>query len=133
MFSIRTLQSLIECSLLWIVHTYVKINHSTTLAYVPLVACVDGLDMLFKDLFGISLLAQEPAEGELWSSDVQKLCVVHETEGLLGYIYCDFFSREEKLPQDSHFTIRGTCVVCIFLSGTMTSNICNFFTYFLIN
>ena len=68
---------------------------------------MDGLDLLFRALFGITLEAQEPAEGELWSSDVQKLGVVHETEGLLGYIYCDFFNRAEKLQQDSHFTIRG--------------------------
>lgn len=68
---------------------------------------MDGLDLLFGALFGITLEAQEPAEGELWSSDVQKLGVVHETEGLLGYIYCDFFNRAEKLQQDSHFTIRG--------------------------
>lgn len=103
----------------WDLHYYsglakcqsVKLNRSTTSAYFPLGACMDGLDMLFKDLFGISLVAQEPAEGELWSSDVQKLGVVHETEGLLGYIYCDFFNREEKLLQDSHFTIRGTCIV----------------------
>ena len=100
----------------WDVHFYsglakyqsVKVNRSTISAYFPLGACMDGLDMLFKSLFGISLEAQEPAEGELWSSDVQKLGVVHETEGLLGYIYCDFFNREGKLLQDSHFTIRGT-------------------------
>lgn len=100
----------------WDVHYYsglakyqsVKLNGSTVSAYFPLGACMEGLDMLFKGLFGISLEAQEPAEGELWSSDVQKLGVVHETEGLLGYIYCDFFGREEKLLQDSHFTIRGT-------------------------
>ena len=100
----------------WDVHYYsglakyqsVKLNSSILSAYFPLGACMDGLDMLFKGLFGISLEAEEPAEGELWSSDVQKLGVVHETEGLLGYIYCDFFSREEKLLQDSHFTIRGT-------------------------
>lgn len=84
-----------------------KIKGSSISAYFPLGACMDGLDLLFRALFGITLEAQEPAEGELWSSDVQKLGVVHETEGLLGYIYCDFFNRAEKLQQDSHFTIRG--------------------------
>lgn len=88
-----------------------KLNSSTISAYFPLGACMDGLNTLFKGLFGISLESQEPAEGELWSSDVQKLGVVHETEGLLGYIYCDFFNREEKLLQDSHFTIRGTVLM----------------------
>lgn len=84
-----------------------KLNGSSISAYFPLGACMEGLDLLFKNLFGISLEAQDPAEGELWSPDVQKLGVVHETAGLLGYIFCDFFSREEKLQQDSHFTIRG--------------------------
>ena len=84
-----------------------KLNSSSISAYFPLGACMEGLDFLFKSLFGISLEAQDPAEGELWSPDVQKLGVVHETEELLGYIYCDFFGREEKLLQDSHFTIRG--------------------------
>ena len=84
-----------------------KLNSSSISAYFPLGACMEGLNLLFKSLFGISLETQDPAEGELWSPYVQKLGVVHETEGLLGYIYCDFFNREEKLQQDSHFTIRG--------------------------
>lgn len=84
-----------------------KLNNSSLSAYFPLGACMDGLDFLFKSLFGISLETQDPAEGELWSPDVQKLGVVHETEGLLGYIYCDFFNREEKFLGESHFTITG--------------------------
>lgn len=84
-----------------------KINSNSLSAYFPLGSCMEGLSYLFQRLYGISLEPLDASPGELWSAEVQKLGVVHEKEGLLGYIYCDFLVRENKILQDSHFTIRG--------------------------
>ncbi|XP_043242923.1 mitochondrial intermediate peptidase-like [Amphibalanus amphitrite] len=75
--------------------------------YFSVGTCMRGLSALFGRLYGVRLEAEEARPGELWAPDVQKLAVVHESEGLLGYIYCDFYTRPGKPSQDCHFTIRG--------------------------
>lgn len=75
--------------------------------YFSLGGCMEGLNNLMKSLYGVSLQNTEVEPGEVWSNDIYKLSVLHETEGLLGYIYCDFFERNLKPNQDCHFTIQG--------------------------
>ncbi|KAH0502636.1 Mitochondrial intermediate peptidase [Microtus ochrogaster] len=84
-----------------------NIEPSLYCPFFSLGACMEGLNILFNKLLGITLYAEQPAKGEVWCDDVRKLAVVHESEGLLGYIYCDFFQRANKPHQDCHFTIRG--------------------------
>ena len=101
---------------IWDIRYYTSriISESFTLSaaklseYFSLGACMEGLNMLFTDLYGVHLNHIEAYPGEVWSDEVQKLEVRHESEGVLGYIYCDFFSRPGKISQDCHFTIRGT-------------------------
>ncbi|OCT93161.1 hypothetical protein XELAEV_18016226mg [Xenopus laevis] len=88
-------------------HDRYNIEPSLYSPFFSLGACMEGLSSIFNQLLGISLFCEQPEKGEVWCEDVRKLAVVHEEEGLLGYIYCDFFHRAEKPPQDCHFTIRG--------------------------
>ncbi|XP_050743531.1 mitochondrial intermediate peptidase isoform X2 [Drosophila biarmipes] len=77
------------------------------LPFFSLGGCMEGLDNLLQALYGVRLENTEMEPGESWHNDIYKLAAVHETEGLLGYIYCDFFERAGKPSQDCHFTIQG--------------------------
>lgn len=74
--------------------------------YFSLGTCMEGLNMIFKSLYGIELVCDDVTYGECWNNDVYKLSVISD-EGLLGYIYCDFYERTGKPNQDCHFTIKG--------------------------
>lgn len=77
--------------------------------------------MIFNSLYGIRLQLSTLKPGEAWCQDIYKIDVVHESEGLIGHIYCDFYDRPRKPHQDCHFTIvggkelaDGTYQVCIY-------------------
>jgi intermediate peptidase len=65
-----------------------------------------GLSRLFTRLYGISFRPAPVSAGEVWHPSVRRLDVVDESEGLIGVIYCDLFSREGKPPTAAHYTVR---------------------------
>lgn len=85
-----------------------KVTSKEYSPFFSLGACMDGMNYLFQSLYEVQLLNCEVHSGECWSPDVYKLSVMHQNEGLLGYIYCDFYERTGKPNQDCHFTIRGS-------------------------
>ncbi|KAK5642310.1 hypothetical protein RI129_008477 [Pyrocoelia pectoralis] len=84
-----------------------NVESSECAAYFSLGSCMEGLNYLFNQLYGISFVVKDIMPGECWSPDVYKIEVTHEREGILGYIYCDFYERSGKISQNCHFTIRG--------------------------
>lgn len=47
--------------------------------YLSLGACMEGLNILFTQLYGVSLMSEQPAAGEVWSEDVRKLVGVAQS------------------------------------------------------
>lgn len=77
---------------------------------VPLLALTPGkvffgLSRLFSHLYGISFRPAEVFRGEVWHHDVRKLEVIHEDEGLIGWLYVDMFIREGKPSGAAHYTV----------------------------
>jgi len=86
--------------------------YGSLLSYFSVGTIIDGLSNLFSHLYGISFQPSTSiSKSELWHDDVRKLDVIHETEGKIGTIYCDFFTRpnpsyERKYENAAHFTIQ---------------------------
>lgn len=80
------------------------------LPYFSVEACMDGLNMIFNELYGVRMQVDTCISGELWHNDVIKLSIIdQESNDLLGHIYCDLFERQMKQHQDCHHTIQGGC------------------------
>lgn len=80
------------------------------LPYFSVGACMDGLNIIFNELYRVKMQVDTVISGELWHEDVIKLCIIdEESKAVLGYIYCDLFERSYKQQQECHHTIRGGC------------------------
>lgn len=80
------------------------------LPYFSVEACMDGLNMIFNELYSVRMQVDTCISGELWHDDVIKLSIIDQKSNeLLGYIYCDLFERQMKQHQDCHHTIQGGC------------------------
>lgn len=86
---------------------WLQVSASEFAPYFSLGACMEGLSNVMKSLYGVYFEYADMEPGETWSNDIYKLLVMHETEGPLGTIYCDFYDRPGKPAQDCHFTVRG--------------------------
>ncbi|KAF4632772.1 hypothetical protein G7Y89_g5358 [Cudoniella acicularis] len=75
-------------------------------SYFSLGVTMQGLSRLFSRLYGIRFVPHETLPGETWNSDVRRLDVMSDTEGLVAVLYCDLFSRPGKSPNPAHFTLR---------------------------
>ncbi|RJE24982.1 hypothetical protein PHISCL_02693 [Aspergillus sclerotialis] len=89
---------------------YAQSNRSRHLNDVPeffsLGTVMQGLSRLFSRLYGVRLVPQETAPGEIWHDDVRRLDVVDEQDRHIAVVYCDLFTRPGKPPNPAHFTLR---------------------------
>eukprot|EP00127_Corallochytrium_limacisporum_P000366 Clim_evm61s11 gene=Clim_evmTU61s11 len=99
--------------------------------YFSLGTCMQGINTILQKVFGLTFRPELAAPGELWDDNVVKIAVEHDEEGLMGYIYCDLYSRPNVNIQPSHYTVRCSrllpdgsyqipivCLVCNFRKPT---------------
>ncbi|XP_063678573.1 mitochondrial intermediate peptidase-like [Bolinopsis microptera] len=68
---------------------------------------VEQIGVWMEDTFGVTLVAEQPIKGELWHSDVIKLAVEHEKEGISGLLYLDFYTSDKKRSPPCNHVIRS--------------------------
>ncbi|CAM0137348.1 Mitochondrial intermediate peptidase [Umbelopsis sp. WA50703] len=74
--------------------------------YFSVGSVMQGLSRLFKNMYGVHLEPEPINPGETWHSQVRKLQVVCEKEGIIGTMYCDLFARPGKGTNAAHYTLR---------------------------
>jgi intermediate peptidase len=71
-----------------------------------------GVDSILSRLLGLSFVAEDPEEGELWHPAVQKYTINDGAAGrVLGVLYLDPFARQGKVVQSAQFTLQGSKIL----------------------
>ncbi|GLE00291.1 hypothetical protein PINS_up009018 [Pythium insidiosum] len=89
-----------------------RIDSRVLAAYFPLERCLEGLDLLCRELFGLQLVSVPMDPHESWHPDVHKLALRRtsssesDEDATLGHIYFDLYPRAHKYNHAAHFTIR---------------------------
>src|SRR4051812_7852064 len=73
--------------------------------YLSLGNCMAGLNVITCRLFGITLEVVPTRPGETWHPDVYKVRAMHETGGLIGYVYLDLFARNRKVMHAANYAL----------------------------
>ena len=76
-----------KCFLTFVLSLRYNIEPSLYCPFFSLGACMEGLNILFNRLFGISLYAEQPAKGEVWCEDVRKLVSIPVRDRLYHFIW----------------------------------------------
>jgi len=93
--------------------------------YLTLGNCMYGLNEITRELFGAELRVAPVTSTERWHPDVQKLEVVHETEGSMGIIYLDLFDRHGKFQNPANFSLQFS-TKCNGWKTPRLAVVCNF-------
>ncbi|EFC40768.1 predicted protein [Naegleria gruberi] len=91
--------------------------------YFPLHKVMEGIYSICYSLFGIRLEPVKMTDSETYHPSIRKLSVIHETEGFLGTIYLDLFSRQSKNVEAANFSIR--CGKTTIDQKPVTALVCN--------
>ncbi|KAK3095810.1 hypothetical protein FSP39_019489 [Pinctada imbricata] len=102
-----TLAETVGMSCICFIAMYKSITVNGEIIVVVLISLYARYSNFLRTLHTCNHLPVDLESGETWAHDVYKLAVVHSQEGVLGYIYCDFYERPGKPDQDCHFLIQG--------------------------
>jgi intermediate peptidase len=82
-----------------------ELDGSRLAEYFSLGNCIEGLNIIVSNLFGLELKVVPMGKGESWHPSVRKVAVLEEGQ-VIGYIYMDLFYREKKLKNAASFAIQ---------------------------